>query len=141
MLHQPALQLSGVLKEALAQKLELCVSGANTNHHQHNNQTRWGGLGQVPAHLGLSWLTSSQWGSRYLDGPVRLRGDNGYEEFLGGQTQRRVRRTRLNYQAFLRHAFPLLPRTQRPPDEVGTVRQAKSSCPRQGTQEGALGAL
>lgn len=65
--------------------------------------------------------------------PGQWRGDNGYEEFLGGwsagQRLRPVIRTRMNYRAFLRNAFPLLPRTHRSADEVVTMKPAKSSCP------------
>lgn len=64
-------------------------------------------------------------------GPGQLRTDNGHEEFLGGQSagqrQRSVVRTRLTYRAFLGNAFPLLPRTHRPADEVATAKSAKSS--------------
>lgn len=75
--------------------------------------------------LSISALAGSQALSGGLvtsQGPGQLRGDNGYEEFLGvqsaGQRQRPVIRTRLNYRAFLRNAFPLLPRTDRPVDEA-----------------------
>lgn len=88
--------------------------------------------------LGRSLSSLAFAGSRALSGghvtsqgPGQLKEDNGYEEFLGGQSagqrQRSVIRTGLNYRAFLRNAFPLLPRTHRPVDEVVTVKSAKSS--------------
>ena len=87
-----------------------------------------GGPGQVPAGQGSAGSPALREGHVTSYGPGLLRGGDGYEEFLGGQSAgQRPRLTRLNYRAFLRNAFPLLPETYRLADEVSTVKPAKSS--------------